>query len=227
MILDVLTGGSFSITDVIIYILSALTVIFLTMPVHEFAHAYSAYKLGDNYQRYAGRLTLNPLAHIDYVGALAIILVGFGWAKPVQVNAHSFKNPKLGMALTAFAGPLANLIVAFVSLFLANLFVYLRWSLQLSFMIYVYLFFLYIAQINVCLAVFNLVPVPPLDGSKVLAAILPDRIYYKVMQYEQYLYIFLIILIVAGVLDGPLSIAVNFFMGIFNYITQLPFLLFL
>lgn len=227
MLLDLIAGGSYTMTDVIIYILSALTVIFLTMPVHEFAHAYSAYKLGDNYQRYAGRLTLNPLAHIDYVGALAIILVGFGWAKPVQVNANSFNNPKTGMAITAFAGPVANLIVAFICLFLSNLFVFIAYTAQLVLFFYVYQFFWYIAYINISLAIFNLIPIPPLDGSKVLAAVLPDRLYYKVMQYEQYLYIILIIMIVVGVLDGPISIAVNFFLNLFDTITAWPFTLFI
>ena len=121
MLLDLISGAEFQISDVLVYILSALTVIFLTMPVHEFAHAFAAYKLGDYSQKYAGRLTLNPFAHIDWFGALCIILAGFGWAKPVEVNSYNFKNRKRDMAITAFAGPLANLVVAFVCVLAQNL----------------------------------------------------------------------------------------------------------
>ena len=171
--------------SVIAYILSSLAVVFLTLPVHEFAHAYTASKLGDPTPRYQGRLTLNPFAHIDYFGALCILLFGFGWARPVQVESRYFKNPKWGMALTAAAGPIANILMAAVSMLLANtvLFIampsYFSEGVLSAFLLpaavrVIYGIFYYVAQINVYLAVFNLVPIPPLDGSRVLFAFLPQ-----------------------------------------------------
>ena len=126
MLIDILNGSGLSFANIIVGILSSLAVIFLTMPIHEFAHAFAATKLGDPTPKYSGRLSLNPFNHIDYVGALGIILFGFGWAKPVGVNANYFKNPKRDMAITALAGPLSNLIVAFVAVFLRCLFYFVK-----------------------------------------------------------------------------------------------------
>ncbi len=227
MLLDVLFSSDVSLSGVIISIVSSLAVIFLTMPIHEYAHALAATKLGDPTPRYTGRLHLSPFAHIDYFGALCILLVGFGWAKPVQVNPNYFKNPKRDMAITAFAGPLSNLCVAFVGLFVYNLFYFLTLKTQIIFLYYVALFFFYISQINIGLAVFNLIPVPPLDGSRLLAAFLPDRLYYRIMQYERYLYFAVIILVFTGVLDRPLSFIISGILSAFDNITALPFGLFI
>ncbi|MBQ6825180.1 MAG: site-2 protease family protein [Clostridia bacterium] len=217
-------SNEMGILGAVFYIASALIVIFLTMPVHEYAHGLIAYKLGDNTPKWQGRLTLNPFAHIDYLGALSILLFGFGWAKPVRVNMNNFKNPKIGMALTALAGPLSNLIVAFIALLLFNLsdviFLYFDNPILKAILINV---LYYIALINVSLAVFNLIPIPPLDGSRILSVFLPNRIYYSIMRYERYIYFGLLAILWIGILDIPLSILKNLTLNGLNSLAYLPF----
>ncbi len=190
------------------------------MPIHEFAHAFVADKLGDPTPRYQGRLTLNPFAHIDYLGALGILLFGFGWAKPVQVNNFNFKNSKRGMALVALAGPVSNIILAFICILLSRVVLLVTTNIKFF---YLLSFLFYVAQINVYLAVFNLIPVPPLGGSRILAIILPDRIYYKFMQYERYIYFVLIALMFSNVLDAPISNAAGLILGGLDKLASLPF----
>ena len=218
-----LISGGMAFSNVIIYILSTLAVVFITMPVHEFAHGFAAVKLGDDTPRWQGRLTLNPFAHIDYVGALCILLFGFGWARPVQVNHNNFRNPKRDMALTALAGPLSNLIVALIALLLCNLCLLFFSFFALEIIRYIAVFFNWVAFINVSLAVFNLIPIPPLDGSRILSAVLPYRTYYRLMQYERYIYFGLLALLWIGVLDIPLDFLTSKVFGGISYIASLPF----
>ena len=218
--LILLLSRELNLATAIIYILSALAVIFLTSPIHEFAHGFIADRLGDPTARYQGRLTLNPFAHIDYMGALGILLVGFGGARPVPVNPYNFRNPKRDMAFVAVAGPLSNIVAAFVCMVLANLVLVTTRTLAFY---YVFSFFYFIAQINVRLAVFNLIPVPPLDASRILAQFLPNRIYYKLMQYERYIYFILIILVFSGSLSGPISSASDALMRGISDLASLPF----
>ena len=217
-------AGSMSFTDMLLYALSAFAVILLTMPVHEWAHGFIATKLGDPTPRYQGRLTLNPFAHIDYIGALCIILFGVGWAKPVQINPRNFRNPKVGMAITALAGPVSNILMAGLSLLLGNI-VYVL--LPTTFGLFVMSFFTLVASTNIYLAVFNLIPIPPFDGSRILFAILPDKYYWRVMEYERILMFVLLLIIATGILDGPLNFASDLIFGILDFITSLPFILFM
>ncbi len=221
--LSQLISGSFSFANFIIYILSSLAVIFITMPIHEFAHGFVATKLGDPTPRYQGRLTLNPFAHIDYLGALAMLFIGVGWANPVQVNARNFKNPKTGMALTALAGPMSNVLLAFVALLIGKL----TFLLPFSFAFYIWDFLSLVAVLSVYLAVFNFIPIPPFDGSRILFAILPDKYYFKAMKYERYLMIALIIIIATDVFDTPIQMVSDAIYGVINFITSLPFILLL
>lgn len=214
-----LISGNIDFIDALIYILSTLAVIFLTLPIHEFAHAFAADKLGDPTPRYQGRLTLNPFAHLDIIGSLCILFFGVGFAKPVQVNPYNFKNSKSGMAIVAFAGPCSNLIVAFLSLLIVKIISLFAVS-QIA--IYIALFLVGVARINVSLAVFNLIPVPPLDGSRILGVVLPDRIYYKIMRYERYIYIALMLLIFTGALDLPIYVIRSSVLNIFYSILNLP-----
>ena len=221
--LNSIISGDMTPLDVVIYILSTLTVVFLTLPVHEFAHGWAAVKLGDNTPRWQGRLTINPFAHIDYIGALCILLFGFGWAKPVQVNQNNFRNPKRDMALTALAGPVSNIIVALIAMLLFNACLNLLGVVGV-WVQYVAWFFFYVASINVSLAVFNLIPIPPLDGSRLLSALLPYKYYYALMRYERYIFFGLLALLWIGVLDVPLNYLSDALMNLIGTIARLPFI---
>lgn len=221
MIFDLLRNG-FSV-EVIINLMSRVFVVFCILPIHEFAHAWVANKLGDDTARLKGRLTVSPFAHIDPMGALLIFLAGFGYAKPVPVNPQRFKNPRRGMALTALAGPVANLLLAFVLMFVsqAGFFAYSRNGATVLYV--VYLFFFYASQVNVSLAVFNLIPIPPLDGSRIASLLIPRKYYFKIMQYERYIVWGVFLLILFGVLDTPMAYVSGKIMNLIIKITGLPF----
>ena len=172
----------------------------LALVMHEFSHGYVSTKLGDPTPRIRGRLTFNPMAHLDLWGTILMLLTGFGWAKPVEVNPMYYKDRKKGMALVAFAGPAANLILAFLSLLLNALFIILFYytGAPQSFYLFVSRLCSYSAQINLCFMVFNLIPIPPLDGSRILGMFLPDRSYYTLMQYERYSMLLIMFLSLSG-----------------------------
>lgn len=213
-----------TLTDVLMRILSVLVIVFAILPLHELAHGWVASKLGDNTAKYNGRLTLNPVAHIDPIGAIAILLFGFGWAKAVPVNPRNFKNPKAGMAITALAGPVSNLLAALVGGILFNCVLLIPMTMQVF--TWVSVFFTYYISINVGLAVFNLIPVPPLDGSRIIGIFLSDRAWHKFYQYENYIMIGMFVLLFTGVLDAPLGFMQNgCFKGVM-WLADLPFRLF-
>lgn len=192
-----------NLLDILLSVVPAL----ICITLHELSHGYVAYRLGDDTAKRAGRLTLNPIKHLDIMGLIMMVIFRVGWAKPVPVNMYKFKNPKRGMAITALAGPVSNILIAVVFLFLYGLLLiplsagavgqYLLRMMKLT------------AYISVGLGIFNLIPVPPLDGSKVLFSLMSDESYYKLMRYERYGTIAMVLLVATGILGRPLSAAIQ------------------
>lgn len=197
-------------------ILINVPITLIALTGHEFAHGWVSTKLGDPTPRAQGRLTLNPLAHLDLVGTLLMIFTGFGWAKPVSVDPRYYKDTKKGMALTAAAGPLANLIMAFAALliyallFAAN--IKFNFGIETAVRITGYIARIFAVR-NLCFMVFNIIPIPPLDGAKVLGMFLPDRTYYKMLQYERYSMLLIMALSLTGVFSGIIGTGVNLVMN--------------
>lgn len=195
-----------------------IAAVLLCLTVHETCHGLAAYALGDPTAKRQHRLSLNPLHHIDWFGLAAMLLLGFGWAKPVPVDMRYFKNPKRGMALTALAGPVSNLLLAVVLMLGSRLI--LDFSPDTAAWGWVYVFLMLAAQLSIGLGVFNLLPISPLDGSKVLFAVLPDAQYERLMYYERYGFLVLYALIFFGALDGFLGNAVG---AVYNALVNLIF----
>lgn len=181
-------------TKILLFVFTAMIVVF-SLSVHECSHGLTALALGDPTAKNRGRLTLNPIKHINPIGALMMLLIGFGYAEPVPVNANNFKHRKLGMAITAFAGPFSNFIIALVAVFCEKLVVNAVFSSTEritayyngnSFLFFLQLFLFMMAIMNISLMIFNLIPIPPLDGSRILNIFLPERYYFRLMRYEQY-----------------------------------------
>jgi Zn-dependent protease len=206
------------LADILISVIPAL----LCISFHEAAHGFVAYRLGDDTAKQQGRLTLNPIRHIDIFGLIMMAVFGFGWAKPVPIDMRRFKNPKRGMAITALAGPLSNLLLAAVLYAFAGAIVALNpmgggetvntiWEIVWEMLERTII-------LSVALAVFNILPIPPLDGSKVLFSLLPDKIYLKLLRVERYGFILLMALIYSNALDPTIGAMRDFVLDKLVYI---------
>lgn len=201
---EIWNGFDFSnLLEILLSVIPALVCITL----HELSHGLVAYSLGDDTAKNAGRLTLNPIKHLDPMGLLMMVVFHFGYAKPVPVNMMKFKNPKRGMAITALAGPVSNLLIAVVFLFLYGLFYVPLYQGKVGG--YVLEMLAITAQLSLALAIFNIIPIPPLDGSKVLFSALSDEGYVRLMRYERYGSLILIALVATGILGRPLAQALS------------------
>ena len=198
--------GLLSPYEIVLYLLRALVVL-VAIPCHEAAHALVSHWLGDDTAVRAGRLSLNPVRHFDLLGALCMLIGGVGWAKPVGIDVRNYKNPKVGMAISAAAGPVSNFLLAWVSMIVYKCVIYSGLGEKIPALM---LFFYYMVAMNLSLAVFNLIPIPPFDGSRIALLFLPRNLYFKAMRYERQIMLAVLLLVFLGLLDIPLSVAVNF-----------------
>lgn len=224
MLISILKNPEYDFRTKITMLVFSLVIVVFSLTIHEVCHGATALALGDPTAKEKGRLTLNPLRHLNPFGTIAMLLFGFGWAEPVPINPVRFKrkiNMRAGVAITAVAGPVSNLIISVIAAF----------AMEFAFkglvassdpynspLYLVYYFFYLLHSMNIMLAIFNFIPVPPLDGSKILFSFLPDRIYWKILKYEQFIAIGLVVLLYVGVLDGPLNFIVS---GVSNGIVGL------
>lgn len=203
----------------LISFLYTLPALLFCLSVHEFAHAYTAYKLGDRTQKAMGRLTLNPFSHIDIAGFICIALFGFGWGKPVMIDDRNFKNKAAGNALTAFAGPFSNIIMAILFTIILKILLItgvilptmnsVVGSIILSMLILT-------IQFNVVFAIFNLIPIPPFDGSRILYFFLPAKGREYMYKIEQYSFVIVLVILVTGIGSKLVSPIVNFVLGLLS-----------
>lgn len=206
--------GSLTVWDLLFMLVGYMILVLLILPFHEFAHAFVAHKCGDDTAKWHGRMTLNPFAHLDLFGTVMLVLCGIGYAKPVPVNARNFRHYKRDMILVALAGPASNLLMAIVAAGIykiCTLVIVSRAALTICNLVLIQI----IMSVNISLAVFNLLPIPPLDGSRLWSTLLPGRWAYTLERYSRQITLVLFVLLLTGVLDRPLALLNNlFFYGI-------------
>lgn len=192
-----------------------IPIVLIALTFHEFSHGFVSSKLGDPTPKLTGRLTLNPLAHLDPIGALLMIFTGFGWAKPVQIDPRYYKDPKKGMAITAAAGPISNLLLAFAGMIIYTLILIISYKtgLFMGALNKISYFAIMFASVNLCFMVFNIIPIPPLDGSRVLGLFLSNEMYFKIQRFERYSMLLIIVLSLSGAFSAVIGTGVNIVMS--------------
>lgn len=216
--LDVIFSGN--LLSIVISLFSYLIVFVVSTPVHESAHALAAYWLGDDTAASQGRISLNPLAHFDLLGTIALFVLGIGWAKPVPVNTYrcrKVKYQKTAMALTAAAGPVSNILMALVFMVVYKLVLLLAPATDVTF--YLALVLNMVVSINISLGVFNLLPIPPFDGSRIFLSFLPSKYYFGIMKYEQTIMYVVMFLLFTGILNIPFGAISNLIYSGLDFIT--------
>ena len=202
------------------YLVRAM-VLFTMLPVHEFAHGFAADRLGDDTPRMQGRLTLNPFAHLDWTGSILMMLIGIGWGKPVSVDMRKFKHPRRDMAITAFAGPLSNLLLSLLLMIIYKILAAAAPERTLySGAVMIVNILAMACFINISLAVFNLIPLPPLDGSKIFGILLPEKFYWAMLRYQRQIMFIFMLLLIFGVLSLPIQFAAVRIFNFFDEITM-------
>lgn len=196
----------------------------ISIAVHESAHGYVSYKQGDPTAKNLGRITLNPLKHFDLFGFVCMVLFRVGWARPVPVNPRYYKNPRRGMAITAAAGPISNIIMAFIGVIgyeLVGLISFPEMNTAYYICVTIYMFFQVFASLNVFLAIFNLIPIPPFDGSRIAYIFMPPKAYFGIMKYERFIMLGMVVLLWLGILDGPLDFLSGALLGGMEWLVEL------
>ena len=207
---------------IIITIFAYAVILLIAIPIHECSHCFMAYLLGDDTGLRSGRVTLNPIRHWDPMGTIGILTVGIGWGKPAPVNPVRGRkvSARAFMAITAAAGPISNILLSYIFMLIGKLVWFLFGASNPEVVIYVYFAFIMAARINISLAVFNLLPIPPFDGSRILLVFLKERTYFKLMQYEQYIMIGVLLICWTGILDYPLTFLNNAVMSFLDLTTS-------